>query len=127
MFWALITCVFPVSTIGVPTPFHALHAVFFSLSYFPHSFSYLSVIAFAGDALICAFRNTSEGISESCFRALQCAHVLRQHKTAYLSTHIGVTCGEMQIALLGTLFSVFLIFYVVTAVVMRMSRKFHFR
>ncbi len=60
-----------------------------------------SVIAFAGDALICAFRNTSEGISESCFRALQCAHVLRQHKTAYLSTHIGVTCGEMQIALLG--------------------------
>eukprot|EP01032_Pedospumella_encystans_P010797 gene10797-12592_t len=59
------------------------------------------VIAFAGDALICAFRNTSEGISESCFRALQCAHVLRQHKTAYLSTHIGVTCGEMQIALLG--------------------------
>jgi len=61
------------------------------------------VIAFAGDALICAFRNTSEGISESCFRALQCAHVLRQHKTAYLSTHIGVTCGEMQIALLGKL------------------------
>ena len=59
------------------------------------------MIAFAGDALICAFRNSAEGIAESCFRALQCAHVLRQHKTAYLSTHIGVTCGEMQIALLG--------------------------
>jgi class 3 adenylate cyclase len=60
-----------------------------------------AVIEFAGDALICAFRNSSEGISESCFRALQCAHVLRQHKTASLSTHIGVTCGEMQIGLLG--------------------------
>jgi class 3 adenylate cyclase len=60
-----------------------------------------TVIAFAGDALICAFRDTADGISESCFRALQCAHVLRQHKTAALSTHIGVSCGEMQIALLG--------------------------
>jgi class 3 adenylate cyclase len=65
------------------------------------SLNVLTVIAFAGDALICAFRDTADGISESCFRALQCAHVLRQHKTAALSTHIGVSCGEMQIALLG--------------------------
>lgn len=89
------------SNVEDPTQFHALFAILFLLSQLSHSFSYLAVIAFAGDALICAFRNTSEGISESCFRALQCAHVLRQHKTAYLSTHIGVTCGEMQIALLG--------------------------
>lgn len=59
------------------------------------------MIEFAGDALICAFRANADGMGEACFRALQCAHVLRQHKTAALSTHIGVTCGEMQIGLLG--------------------------
>lgn len=80
------------------------------------------MIAFAGDALICVFLDkppSEDAIEEedesdivfpgaskpktvnACYRALQCACVLRSHKTKYLSAHIGVSYGEMSIALLG--------------------------
>lgn len=90
-----------------------------------------SVIAFAGDALICVFRDldkpvpclspmaatTSElppkptkngvRIANCCFRAMQCAAILKNHEasssmtTMSLSTHIGLSYGEMKMALLG--------------------------
>jgi hypothetical protein len=91
-----------------------------------------SVIAFAGDALICVFADTprvivssteetpsfhdlrSDSISSRsttqkrvkencCLRALQCALVLRTHQTKALSAHIGVSFGSMRMALLGGL------------------------
>ena len=40
-------------------------------------------------------------MAESCYRTLQCAHILRKHQTESLSTHIAVSCGEMKMALLG--------------------------
>jgi class 3 adenylate cyclase len=81
------------------------------------------VIAFAGDALICVFMDldelpTSPAHSSSgsgnnrpkdrkeincCYRALQCANVLKDHRTDQLSAHIGVSFGEMKMALLGGL------------------------
>lgn len=79
------------------------------------------VIAFAGDALICVFLETPDApatasrknsVNEpksngkpakenSCYRAMKCALKLREHKTNKLSSHIGITYGEMKIALLG--------------------------
>jgi class 3 adenylate cyclase len=80
------------------------------------------VIAFAGDALICVFLETPDvpaiasrkhgtedetsteitnARANSSYRALKCACKLREHKTNKLSSHIGITYGEMKIALLG--------------------------
>eukprot|EP00981_Chlorochromonas_danica_P015276 scaffold11522_cov239-Ochromonas_danica.AAC.3 len=79
------------------------------------------VVAFAGDALICVFLDSPEndddeqGFEEekansehrsACYRAIECACVLRAHKekkTSQLSAHIGVSYGEMKIAFLGGL------------------------
>lgn len=81
------------------------------------------VIAFAGDALICAFEETESSFSSTIdslsvesaadeqnnrnidcsFRALQCACALRTYRHKNLSTHIGVSYGEMKMALLGGL------------------------
>eukprot|EP01031_Cornospumella_fuschlensis_P031532 gene31532-38112_t len=69
------------------------------------------VVAFAGDALICVFidyygeSEEAEKASENsgCFRAIQCACILRNHKTKNLSAHIGVSYGDMKIAFLGGL------------------------
>jgi hypothetical protein len=65
------------------------------------------VVAFAGDALICVFPD-AKGVSrpDSCFRALQCAYILRNHEskaTKSLTAHIAVSYGEMKMALLGGL------------------------
>lgn len=86
-------------------------------------------MAFAGDALICVFLDNGDDnvTSENspthsqhdtasasgkdkndrqincCYRALQCASVLKNHKTQHLSAHIGVSYGEMKMALLGGL------------------------
>lgn len=80
------------------------------LHYFYFHFFYL-VVAFAGDALICVFQDTHDAANENskgsqamencCYRALKCACKLREHKTNKLSSHIGVSYGEMKLALLG--------------------------
>lgn len=77
------------------------------------------VIAFAGDALICIFTDSKskkkgedelqqekkEGKSlhkvDACFRALHCANILRSVQFIELSTHIGISYGEMKMAFLG--------------------------
>lgn len=72
------------------------------------------VVAFAGDALICAFPGTPPttrsyyeeppGINGECCRsALLCACELSKYENKNLSTHIGVTFGEMNFAMLGGL------------------------
>jgi class 3 adenylate cyclase len=71
-----------------------------------------TVIAFAGDALVCVFPagEITSSNSESCFKrsleeacaqALQCAYELRTHKMHSLSAHFAVSCGPIQFALLG--------------------------
>ena len=73
-----------------------------------------AVVAFAGDALICAFPGTAPSFSSSpnepnningecCLRALLCACELSKYENKNLSTHIGVTFGEMNFAMLGGL------------------------
>ncbi len=73
--------------------------------------SYL-VIAFAGDAIICVFCAESSAIASSsrasdddesiyCVKAFQCAAVLKEFTTAQLSTHIGISCGCMNLGILG--------------------------
>lgn len=86
------------------------------------------VIAFAGDALICVFTDLEKPVSLStpspsilppkpikgsnsvrncCFRAMQCAAILKNHEasstmtTMSLSTHIGLSYGDMKMAFLG--------------------------
>ena len=79
------------------------------------------MIAFAGDALLCVFRNlegdsqapradqatgtgSTRGIvdySAANLRALHCAWLLRDHSNAQLSVHIAISCGEMSFAVLG--------------------------
>jgi hypothetical protein len=70
------------------------------------------VIAFAGDALICVFQDTPDSDMRNedrilkqncCFRALQCACILRTYSTKQLSSHLGVSYGDMKLALLGGL------------------------
>lgn len=70
------------------------------------------VIAFAGDALICVFQDMSDSDwsnddkilkQNCCYRALQCASVLRTYQTKQLSSHLGVSYGDMKLALLGGL------------------------
>jgi class 3 adenylate cyclase len=81
-----------------------------------------TVIAFAGDALICIFPATTDGngssisnnpfeselvvrrtIEEACLQALRCAYGLREHKMHSLSAHFAISCGPIQFALLGGL------------------------
>ncbi|RYH31453.1 adenylate/guanylate cyclase domain-containing protein [archaeon] len=68
------------------------------------------MIAFAGDALICVFVNKTSFLSDDCkdlanvdagFRALHCANILRTVQFGDLSTHIGVSYGELYLAFLG--------------------------
>eukprot|EP01034_Spumella_vulgaris_P023172 gene23172-29366_t len=88
------------------------------------------VIAFAGDALICVFQDIITGssakkdsspsqlpphpprtqdavVGNCCYRAIQCAGILRTHEAkslqsaSSLSTHIGLSFGQMHLALLG--------------------------
>lgn len=64
------------------------------------------MIAFAGDALICVFLDQHEQDQHDlsgCYRAIQCACILRGIRTNKLSAHIGVSYGEMKIAFLGGL------------------------
>ena len=70
------------------------------------------VIAFAGDAIICVFcaessscpsssSTTADDQSVYCVKAFQCAAVLKEFATAQLSTHIGISCGAMNLGILG--------------------------
>lgn len=70
------------------------------------------VIAFAGDALICVFQEFSKGglddllldgmkTIDPCFRAIYCAEILRDFNFFDLSTHIGISSGDMTAAFLG--------------------------
>lgn len=66
------------------------------------------VISFAGDALICVFTSIlavdatkEEHEKDYCCRAIHCAHALRNHYTDQLTSHIGVSCGNMSFANLG--------------------------
>ena len=72
------------------------------------------MIAFAGDALICIFPASDQSsdqeasellvqrsIEEACLQALRCAFGLRDHKMHSLSAHFAVSCGLIQVALLG--------------------------
>lgn len=73
------------------------------------------MIAFAGDALICVFRDFTAAKdkdgdspppvyprSTSCsYRALECACSLRSHRNEHLSTHIAVSHGQLSYAVLG--------------------------
>lgn len=70
------------------------------------------VIAFAGDALICVFQEFSNGglddllldgmkTIDPCFRAMYCAEILRDLNFFDLSTHIGISLGDMTAAFLG--------------------------
>ncbi len=68
------------------------------------------MIAFAGDALICVFKNTvpedrdgckAKEIEDCCFRAMQCGCILREYRTEHLSTHIGISYGELKVGILG--------------------------
>ena len=70
------------------------------------------MIAFAGDALICVFpgckpylgsRSSEPGdfTPECALRALLCACELSNYKNKNLSTHVGVSFGEMNLAMLG--------------------------
>lgn len=72
------------------------------------------MIAFAGDALICVFLDiapepgskiddVARYKASGSLRALQCACVLREYRTSKLSAHLGVSYGEMKLALLGGL------------------------
>lgn len=77
----------------------------------------LSVISFAGDALICTFVNEDQFFDESedhterppdravmkecCLRAMQCALELKDHHTKDLTAHIAVSNGKMSFATLG--------------------------
>jgi hypothetical protein len=71
----------------------------------------LLVVAFAGDALICVFLDLSVENDEpltnykasGSLRALQCACLLRTYHTSKLSAHLGVSYGQMKLALLGGL------------------------
>lgn len=71
-----------------------------------------SVIAFAGDALICVFQQYANGglddlllegmkSIDPCYRAIYCADILREFKFFDLSTHIGISLGDMTVAFLG--------------------------
>jgi class 3 adenylate cyclase len=82
------------------------------LKFLIFSFVLFLVIAFAGDALICVFQDmpdsdwsTDDKILKQncCYRALQCASILRTYHTKQLSSHLGVSYGEMKLALLGGL------------------------
>ncbi len=70
------------------------------------------MIAFAGDALICVFQEFANGglddlllngmkSVDPCYRAIYCADILRGFKFFDLSTHIGISQGEMTVAFLG--------------------------
>jgi hypothetical protein len=74
------------------------------------------VVAFAGDALICIFQDEEIPLNnletfqkqpsslksiDCCFRALHCANMLRDVNFYDLSTHIGISVGEMKIAFVG--------------------------
>jgi hypothetical protein len=77
------------------------------------------VIAFAGDALVCIFPATTDvngakyknpfeselvvprTIEEACLQALRCAYGLREHKMHSLSAHYAISCGPIQLAVLG--------------------------
>lgn len=75
------------------------------------------VISFAGDALICVFRVTTETLKSvnlnnkrkkavddlqlSCARALKCCSALRDYEDNDLTVHIGLSCGEMCFTTLG--------------------------
>eukprot|EP00981_Chlorochromonas_danica_P003669 scaffold681_cov173-Ochromonas_danica.AAC.32 len=65
------------------------------------------VIAFAGDALICVFAEEDEEDSTEqseksekincCVRALVCASLLCQDQSHHLSTHVGISYGNMSL------------------------------
>lgn len=79
----------------------------------------LTVLAFAGDALICVFASRSASTDnelddilqlednsnlkniDGCFRALHCANILRKVNLFDLSTHIGISYGDMKLSFLG--------------------------
>jgi hypothetical protein len=73
----------------------------FTLPLTPHSFT---VIAFAGDALICLFAPISEDHgdpSQCCLRAIHCGNELKFLKTNTLSAHIAIDYGTARLALIG--------------------------
>lgn len=65
------------------------------------------VIAFAGDALICVFPvtesgvNSNSGMKQMCQFAVMCASELVGVHTSDLTSHIGISCGPMSMAILG--------------------------
>jgi class 3 adenylate cyclase len=59
------------------------------------------VISFAGDALICVFRDHPDLPCDSKRKAVECACKLKEHCTDQLSAHIALTTGEMCFGLLG--------------------------
>lgn len=71
------------------------------------------MIAFAGDALICVFaeedgdasseKNEKSEKINCCVRALVCASLLCQDQSHHLSTHVGISYGNMSLGLLGGL------------------------
>jgi Adenylate and Guanylate cyclase catalytic domain len=74
------------------------------------------VVAFAGDAIICVFCATSCGpessispygqappLSAYALKAFRCAAILKEFTTTQLSTHIGISAGDMKFAMLGGL------------------------
>lgn len=92
---------------------HLTNLIWFSDLWVFFVYDLCVVIAFAGDALICVFQDYMDIFADdevfednlkaidSCFRALHCADLLRELKVFDLSTHIGISKGEMTLAFLG--------------------------
>jgi class 3 adenylate cyclase len=66
-------------------------------------FSFVVVIAFAGDSLLCFFSRTSDSTDscECCVRAIQCGSQIAKCHIEETTTHVGITYGEVCFGLLG--------------------------
>ena len=63
-------------------------------------------MAFAGDALLCVFvseEGNNDAEDDACLRALRCGCEMRGHHDRTLATHIGITSGMIELAVLGGL------------------------
>ena len=65
------------------------------------------VINFAGDALICVFKDISTdpdqhtSMHQVCINAVNCAWTLKGIETPNLTLHVGISCGRINFELLG--------------------------
>jgi class 3 adenylate cyclase len=84
-----------------------------SIFSFPTHSNFTLVIAFAGDSLLCLFLPSSSHSTDSlvisssssyecCLRAIQCGLYISKCHIEATTTHIGITYGQLCVALLGS-------------------------